>query len=58
LDAPDLEARKRIAADIQVQAFMDLPYFPLGVFYSPSAYRADLVGILRGLPLFWNIRRV
>ena len=58
LDAPDLEARKRIAADIQAQAFIDLPYFPLGVFYSPSAYRADLVGILRGLPLFWSIRRV
>ena len=57
LDAPDLAARKRIAAEIQAQAFEDVPYLPLGLFYGPSAYRADLTGILRGFPIFWNVRR-
>jgi peptide/nickel transport system substrate-binding protein len=57
LDATDLASQRRIAASIQAQAFIDLPYYPLGTFYTPSAYRSDLTGILRGLPLFWNIRR-
>ena len=56
-DAPDLAEQKRIAADIQVQAFEDVPYLPLGMYYYPSIYRADLTGILHGFPIFWNIRR-
>jgi peptide/nickel transport system substrate-binding protein len=57
LDASDLAAQKEIAVEIQVQAFVDVPYFPLGMNYIPSAYRADLTGILHGFPIFWNIRR-
>ncbi|MBV8914693.1 MAG: ABC transporter substrate-binding protein [Acetobacteraceae bacterium] len=57
LDATDLPAQKRIAAEIQAQAFQDVPYLPLGLFYNPSAYRADLTGILHGFPIFWNLRR-
>jgi peptide/nickel transport system substrate-binding protein len=29
-DAPDLAAQQKIAADIQAQAFVDVPYIPLG----------------------------
>lgn len=57
-EAPDLAAQKRIAAEIQAQALIDVPYFPLGLIYIPSAYRAGLQGMLDGLPLFWNLRRV
>jgi len=57
LDAPDLATQKRLAAEIQVKAFQEVPYIPLGLFYVYSVYRADLSGILHGLPLFWNIRR-
>ena len=57
LDTSDFAAQKRIAAEIQAQAFEDVPYLPLGLFYNPSAYRADLTGILRGFPIFWNMRR-
>jgi peptide/nickel transport system substrate-binding protein len=57
-DAPDLAAQKQIAAQIQLQAFEDVPYVPLGLYYNPSVYRADLTGILHGLPIFWNARRV
>ena len=56
-DAPDPAAQKRIAADIQAQAFLDVPYYPLGMAYIPSAYRTDLDGILDGFPIFWNLRR-
>jgi len=57
LDATDLTTQKQIAVEIQVQAFEDVPYFPLGTFYNPSAYRAGLTGILHGFPIFWNVRR-
>ena len=56
-DASDLDAQKQIASNIQTQAFFDVPYFPLGLAYIPSAYRTDLDGILDGFPIFWNVRR-
>ena len=57
LDAPDLAAQKRIAADMQVTAFEEVPYVPLGQFFQPVAYRANLSGIVTGFPIFWNVRR-
>jgi peptide/nickel transport system substrate-binding protein len=56
-DAPDLLGQKVRAAEIQAQAFEDLPYFPLGLYYNPTAYRANLTGVLNGGPFFWNVRR-
>ncbi|MFC0406815.1 ABC transporter substrate-binding protein [Roseomonas elaeocarpi] len=58
LGAPDEASQKRIARDIQLQAFQDLPYIPTGQLFSPVAHRADLQGVVKGLPAFWNIRRV
>jgi peptide/nickel transport system substrate-binding protein len=55
--APDLATQKKIAAAIQMQAFDDVPYYPLGLYYRVSAYRSNLSGILQGIPVFWNIRR-
>ena len=55
--APDLEAQRKLAEQLQLQAFQDVPYIPLGQTISPTAYRADLSGVLDGLPLFWNVRR-
>lgn len=57
LDAPELTAQKQLAAEIQAQAFEDVPYYPLGLYYRPTAYRTDLAGILNGIPAFWNVRR-
>jgi peptide/nickel transport system substrate-binding protein len=57
LVAPDLAAQKKIGIEMQRQAFIDVPYVPLGVFYQPTAYKTELSGMLRGLPLFWNVRR-
>ena len=58
IDTQDAAAQRKIAEDIQVQAFQDAPFLPLGAYLQPTAYRANLTGMLTGLPLFHNIRRV
>jgi len=55
--AEGVEAQKKICVDIQLQAFQDVPYIPLGQTIAPTAYRTDLTGMLDGLPIFWNIKR-
>jgi peptide/nickel transport system substrate-binding protein len=56
-DAPNQGAQEALAAQIQGQAFEDVPYYPLGLYYNPTAYRADLTGVVNGGPFFWNVRR-
>jgi len=55
--APDLPAQQAICREIQRQAFIDVPYLPLGLYYQPTAHRRDLSGLLEGMPLFWNVER-
>ncbi|WP_428484575.1 ABC transporter substrate-binding protein [Rhodopila sp.] len=55
--APTPEAQQMIARQLQLQAFIDVPYIPLGQYFAPSAYRANLTGVLKGNPVFWNLRR-
>ena len=55
--APDAAAQAAIGVQAQRQAFVDVPYVPLGVFLQPTAYRTDLSGMMKGLPLFWGVRR-
>ena len=55
--APDLAAQKTIAAQIQVQAFEDVPYLPTGEYFQQTAYRKTLSGVLKGLPLMWNVKK-
>ncbi len=57
-EAPDDAARAAIGRQMQRQAFEDVPYVPLGQFFSPTALRADLDGMLKGIALFYGIRRV
>jgi peptide/nickel transport system substrate-binding protein len=59
LDAPDSATQRRLAAEIQAQAFIDVPYYPLGINYPRTAFRSDLTGVLTAheAPVFWNIRR-
>jgi peptide/nickel transport system substrate-binding protein len=57
LASTDLPTQKRLAEQIQLQAFQDVPYIPLGQSIAPTAYRSDITGVLNGQPVFWNIRR-
>lgn len=49
-----LAEQKRIATDMQLQAFQDVPYIPLGQTISPTALRADLRDVVEGQAVFWN----
>jgi peptide/nickel transport system substrate-binding protein len=56
-EAPDMDTQKRLAREIQQVAFQDVPYLPLGQYFQATAYRRGLTGVLKGLPLFWNVQR-
>jgi peptide/nickel transport system substrate-binding protein len=57
IDAQSLEEQKTLAVALQRQAFEDVPYVPLGQYFSPTAFHKDITGILDGFPIFWNVRR-
>ena len=57
LDTSDVTMQRALAAEIQEQAFIDVPYFPLGTWYPQTAFRSDLTGVLDGQAIFWNVRR-
>ena len=55
-DAPDQAARLAICRDIQQEAWTSVPYIPGGRWLQPTAYRRGLTGVLRGMPIFYNVR--
>jgi peptide/nickel transport system substrate-binding protein len=56
--APDLAAQRNLAADIQVEAYTEVPYVPTGLFVIPTAYRKNLEGIIISPVVFlWNIEK-
>ena len=57
LDAPDLPAQKSLAAEIQKQALIDVPYVPIGQYFFPTVYQNNVSGVLDGPPLFWNVSK-
>ncbi len=58
LQAKDLDARKKIAAAIQTENYVQVPTVTLGQFQIPTAYRKSLQGrVACSGPLFWNLKR-
>jgi peptide/nickel transport system substrate-binding protein len=57
LAAADLAEQQRLAREIQLEAWREAIYLPVGAYYQPAAYRRDLTGMLTGLPIMWNVRR-
>ena len=55
--AASLEEQKKLAAEIQQEAYDQVIYLPLGQFLAPSVWRKSLSGVLDGpaTPIFWNI---
>jgi peptide/nickel transport system substrate-binding protein len=51
------EDQKKIATEIQKDAYDQVLYVPLGQYTIPSAWRKSLTGVLDGpaTPIFWNI---
>ena len=54
----DVTEQKALAREMQLQAWQDVPFLPLGSYDQPTAYRSDLTDMLKGLILFTNVRRV
>ncbi|MBB4368817.1 peptide/nickel transport system substrate-binding protein [Bradyrhizobium sp. cir1] len=55
--ATSAEDRKKIATEIQKEAYDQVLYMPLGQYQAPSAWRKSLTGVIDGpaTPVFWNI---
>jgi peptide/nickel transport system substrate-binding protein len=57
-EAPDQEGEKRIAEEIQLTVWEEVPFIPLGQVFQPMAYRRSITGLVKGgPPLFWGVRR-
>jgi peptide/nickel transport system substrate-binding protein len=52
-------ARKKVIEDLQVKAYDHVPYVPTGQFFTASAYRANITGLLENttFPAAWNIEK-
>ncbi len=58
LDTSDVAAQQAIARQIQEQAFVSLPFIPLGQWSIPAAYSDKLTGVIHSpFTLFWNVKR-
>jgi peptide/nickel transport system substrate-binding protein len=58
LDAGDLHEQRRIAAELQMQVWQDLPFIPMGEYWQTTAYRKGLTGIIPGcFTVFYNVKR-
>ena len=57
LRTDDLAKQKKIAADMQLIAFEEVPYIPVGQMIQPTAHRRDLTGLVQRATVFWNIKR-
>jgi peptide/nickel transport system substrate-binding protein len=57
--APDEQARKQLADQIQVSAYELVPYVPIGQWFAPVAYSPRVSGVLSvpGSTVFWNIKK-
>ena len=54
--APDEAAQEAICRDIQLDAMQQVPFYPLGQYLQPTAYRTSITGVLPGFATFWNVR--
>jgi peptide/nickel transport system substrate-binding protein len=56
--APDVAAQQKTAAAIQVEAFDDVPYIPVGQFLIPTAFRKSIDGVIVSpVVVQWNIEK-
>ncbi len=57
-EAPDLAAQKKVCEDMQRLAFDHIPFFSTGEWTTPTAYRANVVDVVKsGSPVFWGVKK-
>lgn len=58
-EAADIPAQQAVCKDMQRLAFQDLPFFPTGAWFTPTAHSDKLTGFVKaGLMLFWGVKPV
>ena len=58
LDTSDADAQKRIAVQMQLQMWRDVPYIPMGHWVRSTAHRRNIVDLPWGFAAFYGVRRV
>ncbi len=53
--APDLDGQRRAARALQEQAFVDVPYAPIGQFLVQTAYHRSLRRGVKEMSIFWDL---
>lgn len=57
LDA-DFAGQKKLAAEVQEEAFKSVPYIPTGQFVIPTAFRKNIDGVIISPVMFmWNVEK-
>jgi peptide/nickel transport system substrate-binding protein len=52
------EERKKIAEQLQIQAFTTVTHVPIGQYNNPSALRSNISGLVpAGAQVYWNIKK-
>jgi peptide/nickel transport system substrate-binding protein len=58
MEAADIAGQKKLAAELQEEAFLDVPYIPTGQFIIPTAFRKNLKGVIVAPVVFlWNVEK-
>lgn len=58
LNAPNADAQRDIAIQIQRRAFEVVPYVTVGQMWQPTAFRRSVQDIVPGpIPFFWSVRK-
>ena len=56
--ATDAPAKRAIEQQIQLQAWQDVPYVPLGQIVQETAFRRGITGVREGFAKFYNVDKV
>ena len=55
LASADLAEQQRLCREIQEIAMEEVPFYPIGQYKQPTAYRG-MTGVMNGTAVFWNVR--
>ena len=57
-DAPDLASQKQVCEQIQLRAFEDPPFIPVGQYFVPQLHRDTITDIVHApVVAFWNVKK-
>jgi len=57
--APDQAAQKKICEDMQMLAWQNVPFYPVGHWFYATAFRSNMTGFPKAaLPIYWGVKRV